>query len=404
MRVAPKILRNFAIVFSAVLQNTDTSNAKNIYQVTDKKHDMKNICTSIIFSAALYLAACNGGGGQAGGDTSRVNTNDNNSNSNLLVGAGSTFVYPLFSKLFSEYGKETHVLVNYQSIGSGGGILQLTNKTVDFGDSDAPLTEEQTQKMGAPVLHIPMCAGAVVLSYNLSGVKSELKLTPDIIAGMFLGKITKWNDPQITKVNPGVSLPATAVFIVHRSDGSGTTNIFTTYLSKVNADWAKSPGKGSAVNWPVGLGGKGNEGVSGLIKQTPGAVGYIELAYALQNNMPFADIQNKSGNFITPSVKTTSAASNINMPADAKVSLTNTDAKDGYPISGLTWALIYKEQDYNSRSLMRAQKLLKLLWWNVHEGQKYCEGLNYAPLSPAAVTVAEKILKSATFSGKPLLQ
>jgi len=365
---------------------------------------MKHATIGFLLFTVLYLTACNGGKGQSGSDTSQMKSFGNNSNSNVLLGAGSTFVYPLFSKLFAEYAKETHVMVNYQSIGSGGGILQLTNKTIDFGDSDAPLNDEQAQKMGVPVLHIPMCAGAVVISYNLPQVKSKLKLTPDVLAGMFLGKITKWNDPQIAKVNPGAALPAIPVFIIHRSEGSGTTNIFTTYLSKVNTDWAKSPGKGSAINWPAGIGGKGNDGVAALIKQTPGAVGYIELAYALQNQMAFADMQNKSGNFITPTVASTTAASNIDIPADAKVSLSNTDAKDGYPISGLTWALIYKEQNYDGRNLMRAQKLLKMLWWNVHDGQKYCEGLDYAQLSPAAVTVAENILKSATFDGKPILQ
>src|SRR6476646_7438310 len=253
---------------------------------------------------------------------------------NTLLGAGSTFVYPLFSKQFSEYNKLTGLKINYQSIESGGGILQLTNKTVDFGDSDAPLNDEQNQKIGVPVLHIPMCSGAVVLSYNLPEVKDTLKVTPDIIAGLFQGKIKTWNDAAIAKANPGVKLPSTPVIIAHRSDGSGTTNIFTTYLSKVNPEWSANPGKGSSINWPAGLGGKGNEGVAGLIKQTPGAIGYIELAYAIQNKMAFAALQNKSGNFIAPSVASTSAAGNIDLPADAKVSLTNTDAKDGYAISG----------------------------------------------------------------------
>jgi len=346
------------------------------------------------------LIACNGGdnttpgkmaGNASGGDKT-------------LLGAGSTFVYPLFSKQFSEYNKLTGIKVNYQSIGSGGGILQLTNKTVDFGDSDAPLNEEQTQKIGVPVLHIPMCSGAVVLSYNLPTVKDTLKLTPDVIANIFLGKIKAWNDPQITSVNAGVQLPNTPIVVTHRSDGSGTTNIFTTYLAKVNTTWNTKPGKGSSINWPIGLGGKGNEGVAGLIKQTPGAIGYIELAYAIQNKMAFAKVQNKGGNFITPSVASTIAAGNIPLPADAKVSLTNTDAADGYPISGFTWALIYKEQSYNNRAQDRATNLVKLLWWNIHEGQQYCEGLHYAPLSTSAVSVAEAILKSATYNGKPILQ
>jgi phosphate transport system substrate-binding protein len=360
---------------------------------------LKPVLGSFLILAGISLASC-GGNGNTPGQTA----NSSNGDANTLLGAGSTFVYPLFSKQFSEYNKVAGLKVNYQSIGSGGGILQLTNKTVDFGDSDAPLNEEQTQKIGAPVLHIPMCSGAVVISYNLPGVKDTLNLTPDVIANIFLGKIKTWNDAQIAAANKGINLPNTPIVVARRSDGSGTTNIFTTYLSKVNATWNTTPGKGSSINWPAGLGGKGNEGVAGLIKQTPGAIGYIELAYAMQNKMAFAKIQNKAGNFISPSVASTSAAGNIQLPPDAKVSLTNTDAADGYPISGFTWALIYKEQNYNSRNEDRANKLVKLLWWNIHDGQKYCEGLHYAPLSPSALTVAESILKSATYNGKPLMQ
>jgi len=362
---------------------------------------MKKLALAALFLTTMVYVGCGGNNNQSAHDTGTSAAGG--ADANTLLGAGSTFVYPLFSKLFSVYGKETGINVNYQSIGSGGGILQLTNKTIDFGDSDAPLNDDQTKKMAADVLHIPMCSGAVVISYNLPGVKSTLKLTPDVLADIFLGKITKWNDARIAQINPGANLPENGIFIAHRSDGSGTTNIFTTYLSKVSAAWNTSPGKGSAINWPAGLGGKGNEGVSGLIKQTPGAIGYIELSYAIQNKMTFADLQNKSGKFITPSVESTSAAGNITIPDDAKVSLSNTDAADGYPISGFTWALIYKEQNYSGRTVDRAQKVVKLLWWNIHEGQKYCKDLDYAPLSPAAVAVAEKILKSATYDGKPLL-
>jgi phosphate transport system substrate-binding protein len=355
----------------------------------------KLLTIATIALTVITLGSC-GGGGKEGEKSS---TDDK-----TLLGAGSTFVNPLFSKLFSEYNKNTGLKVNYQSIGSGGGILQLTNKTVDFGASDAFLNEEQTKKMSAEALHIPMCAGAVVLSYNLPELKDTLSLTPDLIANIFLGKIKTWDDTQIAAVNKGVKLPKTTIVIAHRSDGSGTTNIFTTYLSKVNADWNTKPGKGSAIDWPTGVGGKGNEGVAGLVKQTPGSIGYIELAYAIQNKMAFAKIQNKAGNFITPTVASTSAAGNIQIPDDAKVSLTNTDATDGYPISGFTWALLYKEQKYNNRSLERATNLLNLLWWNIHEGQQYCEGLNYAKLSPSAVSIAEKILRSATYDGKPILK
>jgi phosphate transport system substrate-binding protein len=229
-------------------------------------------------------------------------------------------------------------------------------------------------------------------------------LTPDVLAKIFLGEIKKWNDPKIAAINKGAKLPATDILVAHRSDGSGTSNIFTTYLSKVSADWDRIVGKGSSVNWPVGLGGKGNEGVAGSIKQTPGGIGYIELAYAIQNGMAYAKIQNKAGNYITPSIASITAAANITIPADAKVSLTNTDAPDGYPISGLTWILVYKEQKYNNRSADRVTKMLKLIQWMVHDGQQYCAPLNYAPLSANAVSVADAQLKTVTYDGKPVLQ
>src|ERR1700761_1126182 len=319
---------------------------------------------------------------------------------NTLLGAGSTFVYPLFSKMFSQY---TASKVNYQSIGSGGGILQLTNKTVDFGDSDAPLNADQTAKMSAPVLHIPMTSGAVVVTYNIPGVTAPLNLTGKDLADIYLGKITNWNSAEIKATNKGVNLPDLGIVVVHRSDGSGTSFIFTDYLTKVNTDWASKVGKASAVNWPAGLGGKGSEGVAGLVKQTPGAIGYVELAYAKQNNMPFANIQNKSGKFITPTIESTTLASNVSIPADTKVSITDTDNPKGYPIASFTWALIYKDQNYGGRSKERATQLLKLLWYNIHQGQAECAPLNYAPLSKSAVKVAEKILKSATFDGKAIL-
>lgn len=320
-----------------------------------------------------------------------------------LLGAGSTFIYPLFSKMFSDYNAKTGIQVNYQSIGSGGGILQLTNKTVDFGASDGPLNDEQTTKIGAPVLHIPQASGAVVVTYNLPGENNNISLTPDIIADIFLGKIKTWNDPRIVSINKGVNIPAFPILVAHRSDGSGTTNIFTNYLSKVSAEWKSKVGSGGAVNWPAGLGGKGNEGVAGLVKQTPGAIGYVELIYALQNKMDYAKIQNKKGKFIVPSLASVTAAGNVNLPDDSKIFITDTDAADGYPIAGFTWVIIYKEQNYNGRSKDRATKLLKLLWWNIHEGQAFAAPLNYSPLSKEALKVAEKILKSATYAGKSVL-
>ncbi|MGH2564126.1 MAG: phosphate ABC transporter substrate-binding protein PstS, partial [Ginsengibacter sp.] len=238
---------------------------------------------------------------------------------NTILGAGSTFVYPLFSKQFSEYNKKTGMQVNYQSIGSGGGILQLTNKTVDFGDSDAPLNDEQTTKMGTSVIHIPMCSGAVVITYNPPGLNANLNFTPDVLADIYLGKITSWDDSRITSLNKGISIPSIPILIVHRSDGSGTTNIFTNYLSKVSGDWKTRVGSGGSVNWPAGVGGKGNEGVAGVVKQTPGGIGYVELAYAIQNKMPNGIIKNKSGKYIAPSASSVSAAGNVTLPADAKI-------------------------------------------------------------------------------------
>ena len=360
--------------------------------------NFKGALAVLALFASTSLVSC-GGGGNAGGSDSTSNSSDD-----AIIGAGSSFDNPLFSKQFSEYNKVGGLKINYQSVGSGAGISQLTNKTVDFGASDAPMNGKQDSALSAPAVHIPVTAGAVVLSYNLPDVKDTLQLTPGVLADIFLGKITKWNDAAIAAVNKSVKLPATAIVIAHRSDGSGTSNIFTTYLSKVSDEWSTKVGKGSSVNWPAGLGGKGNEGVAGLIKQTPGAIGYIELAYAIQNNMAYAKMQNKAGNFITPSIASVTAAANIQIPADTKVSLTNTDAADGYPISGFSWVLVYKEQKYADRSQDRATKLIKLISWMIHDGQQYSSALNYAPLSPAAVSAGDAVLKTVTYDGKPILQ
>ncbi|OQY96455.1 MAG: phosphate ABC transporter substrate-binding protein PstS [Sphingobacteriales bacterium UTBCD1] len=358
----------------------------------------------VALTAAAVVNIAPGCNGNTKGKSNADSTSASGKDDNTILGAGSTFVYPLFSRQFSEYNKLTGLKVNYQSIGSGGGILQLINKTVDFGDSDSPLNEDQSKKIGAPVLHIPMCAGAVVISYNLPGISDTLLLTPEVIAGIYLGKIKKWSDPQIAAINKGVKLPDFPVLVIHRADGSGTTGIFTNYLSKINSEWKNKVGEGTAVNWPVGLGGKGNEGVSAAIKQTPGGIGYIELAYAIQNKMIYAKVENKMGKFIAPAITSTSAAAEIQLPEDSKIFITDTNAIDGYPIAGFTWALIYQEQNYNRRSFQKAQNVLKLLWWNIHDGQQYCAGLNYAPLSPAAIKVAEKILLSATYDGKQILK
>ncbi len=317
-----------------------------------------------------------------------------------LRGAGSSFVNPLFQKIFSEYKASK---VDYQSIGSGAGISQVTAKTVDFGDSDAPLNDEQTAKLPAPALHIPMTSGAVVVTYNIPGVSAALNLTGKVLADIYLGKVKTWNSPEIKATNKNVNLPNLPIVVIHRSDGSGTSFIFTDFLTKVNPEWSSKVGKATAPNWPAGLGGKGSEGVAGLVKQTPGAIGYVELAYAVQNKMPYANIQNKSGKFITPTLAATTLASNVSIPADTKVSITNTDNAAGYPIASFTWAIIYKEQNYDGRTKAHATDLLKLMWYNIHEGQKYCNALNYAPLSKSAVKAAEAVLRSATYGGKRIL-
>src|SRR5580693_1083950 len=263
-----------------------------------------------------------------------------------ILGAGSSFINPLYSKIFADYNQKTGIQVNYQSIGSGGGILQLTNKTIDFGASDGPLNDEQTTKIGVPVLHIPQASGAVVITYNLPGNNNLINLTPDIIADIFLGNIKTWNDPRIISINKGVDIPAFPILVAHRSDGSGTTNIFTNYLSKVSPDWKSKVGSAGAVNWPAGLGGKGNEGVAGLVKQTPGAIGYVELIYALQNKLPYASVKNHSGQFVEPSTAsvTAAAASELKkIPADFRVSITDASGKGAYPISSFTYLLVYQK-------------------------------------------------------------
>jgi len=354
---------------------------------------------AVIIAGSMMVTSCGSGTGSKSDSASAAGGEDN-----TVLGAGSTFDNPLFSKMFSEYNKTAGLKINYQSIGSGGGIKALTDKTVDFGASDAPLSDDQAKTLAVPAVHIPVTAGAVVLSYNLPEVKDTLMLTPDVLANIFLGNIKKWNDPKIAAINKGVKLPATDIVIAHRSDGSGTTNIFTTYLAKVSKDWETKVGKGSSVNWPVGLGGRGNEGVAGSIKQTPGAIGYIELAYAVQNGMAFAKMQNKAGSFITPSIASVTAAANIDIPADAKVSLTNTEAADGYPISGFSWVIIYQEQKYANRSADKVKKMLTLIQWMIHDGQQLGGPLNYAPLSAKAVSVGDALLKTVTFDGKPVLQ
>ncbi len=309
---------------------------------------------------------------------------------NLINGAGATFPFPLYSKWFSEYQKvDANVQINYQSIGSGGGIRQFMEKTVDFGASDAPMSDEQLAKSSVPIAHIPTVLGAVVLTYNIPGVEKGLRLSGDVVGDIFLGKITKWDDKRIKSLNPTAKLSGD-VLVVHRSDGSGTSGIFTDYLSKVSPEWKSKVGAGTAVNWPAGLGGKGNEGVSGLVKQTPGSLGYVELIYAKNNNMAYATLKNKAGKFIeasTASVTAAAAAALKNMPADFRVSITDAEGKEAYPISGFTYLLVWSKMPKE-----KGGEIVKFLKWAVKDGQKFAEPLSYAPLPKALVSkVSEKI-------------
>jgi len=320
----------------------------------------------------------------------------------LINGAGATFPYPIYSKWFDEYAKiDPEVRFNYQSIGSGGGIKQITARTVDFGATDGPMTDDQLKQAPGELFHIPTVLGAVVATYNLPG-NPTLKFTPDVLADIFLGKITTWNDARISAANPGVALPAQPILVVHRSDGSGTTYIWVDYLSKVSPEWQQKVGRGTSVNWPVGLGGKGNEGVSGQVKNTPGALGYVELAYAVKNKLPVGSVKNAAGKFVEPSIATTTAAAagaSKEMPADFRVSLTNPPGDTAYPIASFTWLLVYRDQ----HDQVKGRALTKFLLWMSHDGQRYADDLLYAPLPPQVVKQIEGRLKEITYQGKPIL-
>ena len=318
-----------------------------------------------------------------------------------LTGAGATFPAPLYTRWFDEYKKLCNVSVNYQAIGSGGGIAQHTAKTVDFGASDGILTD--AQKTAAPgTLMIPMTAGSVAVVANLEGVDTgKLKLTPETLSGIFLGQIAKWDDPKLAADNPGLKLPSTAITVVHRSDGSGTTNIFTSYLSAVSADWKSQVGKGNSVQWPVGIGGEGNAGVAGVVKQRTGSIGYVEQAYAVQNKLTWAALKNQAGSFVEPSLEATTAAmEGVTIPDNTEVMIVNSANAKAYPIAGLTWILAYKDQ----ADAAKAQTLVPLLWWNLHDGQKLSAEVGYAGLSPAAISKAEALVKQISVNGQPVMK
>jgi phosphate transport system substrate-binding protein len=305
----------------------------------------------------------------------------------MINGAGATFPYPIYSKWFDEYAKvDPSVRFNYQSIGSGGGQKQILAQTVDFGASDGPMSDENLAKAPGKLLHIPTVAGADVVAYNLPG-NPALKLDGDTIAGIFLGQIKKWNDPKVTALNPGVKLPDQEIVVVHRSDGSGTTYIWTDYLSKISPDWKTKVGTNTSVSWPTGIGGKGNEGVAGQVKQTPGAIGYVELIYASQNKMPYADVKNAAGEFVKPTLESiTAALATAEIPDDFRFSITNGPGKDAYPICGATWLLVYQEQ----KDATKGKKLVEFLNWALKDGEKMAKTLDYAPLPDS---VQERVLK-----------
>jgi len=302
-----------------------------------------------------------------------------------INGAGATFPFPIYSKWFSEYNKlHPEVQINYQSIGSGGGIRQLTNQTVFFGATDGPMTSEQMQQAGGKVLHLPTVLGGVVPVYNIPGVDAQLKFSGKVLADVILGKVNKWNDPAIAALNPGVKLPGTDITVCHRSDGSGTTYIFVDFLSKVSPDFKKTVGVATAVNWPVGVGGKGNEGVAGLVKQTPGAIGYVELIYAIQNKIDYGSVQNMAGEFVrasAESVTLAAAAAATAMPADFRVSITNAPGAGVYPISSFTWLLFYE----SPKDKQRAKIMKDFTRWALTDGQKFAAELGYSPLPESVV-------------------
>ena len=349
----------------------------------------------IIFMAVAVLAAC---------QDNKKKSAVKGSKSVSITAAGATFPMPFYNQLIADYATKSGIQVTYGGIGSGGGIRSLKDKVVDFGATDAFLTDEQAAELSAPVVHIPTCLGAVVFAYNLPGITS-LKLKNEVLVKIFMGEIKKWNDAQIVTDNPGTKLPDLNISVIYRSDGSGTTFIFSDYMSKISEKWAKDIGSGKSLNWPVGMGAKGNPGVAGTIKQTEGAFGYIGSEYAFAQKLPYVLLQNKAGNFIEPSVKSISAAAMGDIPADTRVMLTNSSNPEAYPISAFTWIILYKEQSYGDRTLQQAEETVKFLDWLISsDAQAVAQKVDYAPLPEKAVVLAKTILKSITYNGDPILK
>jgi phosphate transport system substrate-binding protein len=321
----------------------------------------------------------------------------------ILNGAGATFPYPLYEKWMNIYREKTGIRVDYQAVGSGSGIRKLLGREVDFGGTDAFLSNEELEQAEGDILHIPTCLGAVTIIYHLPE-NPLLKFTPELIADIFLGKLSNWSDQRISAINPGVRFPDLKISVVHRSDGSGTTFVFTDYLSKSNPSWQKQVGRGKKVRWPTGMGVEGNPNLAQFVKKIPGSIGYVELAYAKRHHLPVASIKNRSGHFIEPTMKTVSRAAEVSLPADTRILITDTPSPDGYPISAFTWMIFYKEQSYDQRSHDKALQLGRFLWWALHEGQKYNRELFYAPLPREAVQKSEEIVASLRFQGLPLIE
>ncbi|HLP71349.1 MAG TPA: phosphate ABC transporter substrate-binding protein PstS [Bacteroidales bacterium] len=344
--------------------------------------------------AIAVIVSCNGGGKKTSGEGKKL----------TVTAAGATFPMPFYNLAFRKFGESTGINFNYGGIGSGGGIRSLSDKVVDFGATDAFLSDKELSEFQAPVIHIPTCLGAVVIAYNLAGVDS-LKLTPALLEGIFLGNIKKWNDKAIQEVNNGAKLPDQDITVVYRSDGSGTTYIFSDYMTKVSELWAGKIGTGKSLNWPAGIGAKGNPGVAGTISQTAGSIGYIGSEYAFAQKIRYAMLQNSAGKFIDPDIKTVSAAANTEIPADTRTMITNSQDPGAYPISGFTWIILYKEQSYNNRSPEQAKALVDFLeWLTGQDGQAIAQSVNYAPLPSGVSEKAKNILGTITFEGKPVKQ
>lgn len=351
----------------------------------------------LVLSAVIFLASCGSGNqkGQSGKESSE---------SVSLSAAGATFPLPFYNLAIKNYTNNSDVAISYGGVGSGGGIRSLKDQVVDFGATDAFLNTEQESEMPAEIVHIPTCIGAVVIAYNLPGVDS-LKLSNENLQDIFMGKITNWNDSRIAATNPEVTLPDLALTVVHRSDGSGTTFIFSDFMTKISSDWENSVGRGKSLQWPAGIGAKGNPGVAGTIKQTEGAVGYIGSEFAFAQSITFARVENSAGNYIAPGLESISAAAQGDIPSDTKVMLTCSTDPASYPISGFTWLILYKEQDYNGRSLAQARETLKFISWIIEKNaQALAQQVHYAPLPEKAVSRAKEILATVTYDGKPVLQ